>query len=65
MGWREWERILDRGCLGSRHARFLVYPIAVVSVLLAGLYAVKAWNKQVRADDENGTGAEREGLLRI
>lgn len=47
-----------------RHARFLVYPIAGVSVLLAGLYAVKVWNKGVKAN-EVGSEGEREGLLRV
>jgi hypothetical protein len=66
-GMDAWVRepFLEKGCLGSRHARFLVYPIAGVSVLLAGLYAVKVWNKGVKADDESGTDGEREGLLRI
>ena len=59
------EPFLEKGCLGSRHARFLVYPIAGVSVLLAGLYAIKVWNKGVKADDEAGSDGEREGLLRI
>ena len=59
------EPFLEKGCLGSRYARFLVFYVAGVSVLLAGLYAVKVWNKGVKADDEAGTEGEREGLLRI
>ncbi|KAG9198484.1 hypothetical protein G6514_009916 [Epicoccum nigrum] len=59
------EPFLEKGCLGSRYARFLVFYMAGVSVLLAVLYAVKVWNKGVKADDENGTDGEREGLLRI
>ena len=62
---RDREPFLSKGCLGLRHARFLVYPIAGVSVLLAGLYAVKVWNKGVKADDEVESEGEREGLLRI
>ena len=64
MNSRDREPFLSKGCLGSRHARFLVYPIAGVSVLLAGLYAVKVWNKGVKAN-EVGSEGEREGLLRV
>lgn len=57
--------VLDRSCLQFRHARYMVIPIAAVSLILTGLYAVKAWNNKVKEDDESGSASEREGLLRL
>ncbi|KAF3009736.1 hypothetical protein E8E13_009254 [Curvularia kusanoi] len=57
--------VLNRSCLQFRHARYMVIPIAAVSLILAALYAVKAWNTKVREDDESEFASEREGLLRL
>lgn len=35
--------ILDKACLQFRHARYMVIPLAVVSLLLAGLYGAHVW----------------------
>ncbi|KAJ4993176.1 hypothetical protein SVAN01_01151 [Stagonosporopsis vannaccii] len=36
-------RVLDEACLQFRHARFLVIPLAAISLVLAGLYAANVW----------------------
>ena len=37
------ESKINHSCLGFRHARFLVIPLAVISLLLTGLYATQIW----------------------
>jgi hypothetical protein len=41
-GQENWTK-LDRSCLHFRHARYLVIPLAAVSLVLTGLYATRIW----------------------
>ena len=53
--------VLDKACLQFRHARFMVIPLAVFSLLLAGLYAALVWLGP-RKSAENGADARVRAL---
>lgn len=52
--------ILDKACLQFRHARYMVIPLAVVSLLLAGLYGAHVWLSR----DQKGDDAYAEARVR-
>ncbi|KAF3047193.1 hypothetical protein E8E12_011601 [Didymella heteroderae] len=50
--------ILDKACLQFRHARYMVIPLAVVSLLLVGLYGAHIWLARGK-QDENEQAEDR------
>ena len=54
------ENILNHSCLNFRHARFLVVPLAAISLLLMGLYATQIWlAKGKEAEDDRAEARVR------
>jgi hypothetical protein len=43
--------ILNKACMQFRHARYMVIPLAVISLLLAGLYGSHVWFARGKADE--------------
>lgn len=52
--------IADKACLQFRHARYMVIPLAVVSLLLAGLYGAHVWlSRDQKGEDEHSEARVR------
>lgn len=62
-GQEDWRK-LDHSCLNFRHARYLVIPLAAISLLLTGLYATQIWLAKGK-ETENERAATRVRRLQL
>lgn len=59
--WKNYDTI-DTACLNFRHARYLVIPLAGVSLLLVGLYGASFWLEKGKAGEDERADARVRSL---
>ncbi|KAJ4398097.1 hypothetical protein N0V91_010445 [Didymella pomorum] len=47
------QAILNKACLQFRHARYMVIPLAAISLLLAGVYGAHVWLSRGREGEDD------------
>lgn len=56
------EAILNKACLQFRHARYMVIPLAAISLLLAGVYGGQVWLARGKTDEDDHAEARVRAL---